>query len=77
MSSTITFCMDNPIKTTLREWLNTYIGRVSVGKKTGAYFEIWAYSDLESDFPELHRIAKKEGATYISSFLSEGVTTID
>ena len=77
MASTITFCTDSPIKTTLREWLNSYVGRVSVGKKNGAYFEILAYSDFESDFPELHKIARKEGATYINSFLSEGVTTID
>ena len=77
MTSTIVYCNDKPIKTTLREWMNTYIGRVSVGMEKDGYYEIIAYSDNQSDFPELHRIAKKDKAKYINSVMSEGVTTID
>lgn len=32
MTSTITYCIDNPIKTDLVDWLNDHLGRVSVGK---------------------------------------------
>ena len=77
MPNTITYCIDNPIKTDLVVWLNEHLGRVSVGKKCEGYYEILAYSDRESDFPELHRMAKKNKANYINSVISEGVTTID
>lgn len=77
MTNTITYCLDNPIKTDLVVWLNAHLGRVSVGKKCEGYYEILAYSDRESDFPELHRLAKKNKANYINSVISEGVTTID
>ena len=77
MTSTITYCIDYPIKTDLVDWLNDHLGRVSVGKKCEDYYEIMAYSDHEADFPELHRLAKKKQASYINSVISEGVTTID
>ena len=32
MTSTITYCIDNPIKTDLVDWPNDHLGRVSVGK---------------------------------------------
>ena len=77
MTSTITFCMENPIKTTLDEWMS-HVGRASVGKTTdNTNFEILAYSDNRSDFPELDRLALKNDAVYIKSFISEGVTAID
>ena len=77
MASTITFCMDNPIKTDISDWLISHRGRVSVGKEREGYYEILAYSDQKSDFPELHRMARKNKAKYINSVISEGVTTID
>ena len=77
MASSITFCMDNPIKTDKKKWLFTYLGRVSVGLDKGDYYEILAYSDQESDFPELHKMARKNNARYINSVISEGVTTIE
>lgn len=76
MASTITFCMDNPIHTTLREWMK-HRGRASVGIDCNDHYEILAYSDNRSDFPELSRIAKKNDAVYIKSFISEGVTAVD
>ena len=77
MTSKIIFCMDNPIKTDITDWLNEHIGRVSVGRDRDDYYEILAYSDQKSDFPKLHKIAKEEKAIYINSVVSEGVTAID
>lgn len=78
MASTITFCEDNPIMTSLDDWMNTHIGRVSVGRRQRpGFFEIIAYSDQESDFAELSKMAKREKATFINSFISEGVTALD
>ena len=77
MASTIIFCMDDPIKTNISDWLNSYIGRASVGRKKNGYYEILAYSDQESDHIELYNMAKKNNARYIRSFLSEGVTTVE
>ena len=76
MSSTITFCMDNPIKTSLYEW-QSHIGRASVLRGHDGYYEVLAYSDNESDFPELSRMARSNNAKYMKSVLSEGVTAID
>ena len=73
----ITFCMDSPIRTDIENWLVEHIGRVSVGRKHGDYYEILAYSDHESDFPELHRMARKNRARYINSVASGGVTTVE
>ena len=77
MTSTITFCMDNPIRTTLDDWMFAHNNRVSVGMDKGDYFEILAYSDNRSDWPKLSRMAKREKAVYIKSVESEGVTAID
>ena len=76
MASTIIFCMDDPIKTTLNEW-QSHIGRASVLKGYEDHYEVLAYSDNESDFPELSRMARKNNAKYMMSILSEGVTAID
>lgn len=76
MSNTITFCMDNPIKTSLRSWMK-HRDRASVGRDCQDHYEILAYSDNRSDFPELCRMAKKNDYKYIKSFISEGVTAID
>ncbi len=76
MTSTITFCMDNPIRTTLDDWMD-HIGRASVGREIGDHYEILAYSDNRSDFPELSRMARKNKYKYIKSFISEGVTSIE
>ena len=78
MSTTpsIVFC-EKPIITSLAEWLNSYIGRISVGKKVDNRFEILAYSDDENDSKSLHRYAKDNDATYITSTDSDGVTAID
>lgn len=76
MASTIIFCMDNPIETTLRDWMK-YRNRASVGRDCDDHYEILAYSDNRSDFPELSRMAKKYKYKYIKSFISEGVTAID
>ena len=52
--------------------------RVSVGRQIDDdHFEILAYSDNEDDFSELYRLAKKEDALSIHSFISEGITAID
>ena len=78
MTSTIIFCMDNPIETNSTDWMTAHIGRASVGRrKRPGYFEIIAYSDQKEDFPELSRIAKRENATFIKSVISEGITAID
>ena len=77
MSPTITLCMESPIKTSISDWLNTYIGRAAVGRKKDGYYEILAYSDRESDHSELYKMAKNNDARYIRSFLSEGVTTVE
>lgn len=76
MTTTITFCMDDPIETTLRDWMK-HRNRASVGRDCDDHYEILAYSDNRSDFPELSRMAKKSGAVYIKSFISEGVTAVD
>ena len=78
MGTTITFCMDNPIKTNSTDWMAEHVGRASVGRRQRpGYFEIIAYSDRKEDFPELSRMAKRENATFIKSIISEGVTAID
>ena len=71
MASTIVFCMDNPIKTTLDDWMFLHKGRVSVGLDKGDHFEILAYSDNRSDWPELSRMAKRKKAVHIKSVISE------
>ena len=76
MATTITFCMDNPIRTTLGEW-QSHIGRASVLKDYEDYYEVLAYSDNASDFPELSRMAIKNNAKYMKSILSEEVTAVD
>ena len=77
MTSTITFCMDNPIRAPISDWMD-HIDRVSVGRQVDDdNFEILAYSDNEDCFPELYRLAKKENALNIHSFISEGVTVLE
>lgn len=77
MANTITFCMENPIRTTIDDWMG-HLNRVSVGRRVDDdHFEILAYSDNKSDWPELSRMAKREKALHIKSFISEGVTAID
>ena len=61
MASTITFCMDNPIKVSLYDWMD-HIGRASVIKGYDDHYEVLAYSDNESDFPELSRMARNNNA---------------
>ena len=77
MTTTITFCMDNPIKVSLNDWMD-HINRASVVKRNsdGSY-EVLAYSDNEADFPEISRMARKNNAKYMRSILSEGVTALD
>lgn len=77
MTSTITFCMENPIETDISDWLVTHKGRVSVGKDRGDHYEILAYSDQKSDRPELHRLARENNAKYINSIVSEGVMAVE
>ena len=77
MANTITFCMDNPINTTIDDWME-HLNRVSVGRIIDDdHFEILAYSDNRADWPELSRMARREKALHIKSFISEGVTVID
>ena len=77
MTSTITYCTNNPIKTSIDDWMS-HIDRVSVGREIdNDHFEILAYSDNRSDWPELSRMARREKALHIKSFISEGVTAID
>ena len=77
MASSIIFCMDNPIKTNIDDWMYNHKGRVSVGRDLNDHYEILAYSDNESDFPELTRMARRENALYINSVISEGVTAVE
>ena len=77
MASSIIFCMDNPIKTNIDDWMYNHKGRVSVGRDLNDHYEILAYSDNESDFPELTRMARRENALYINSVISEGVTVVE
>ena len=77
MSSTITFCMNDPIQISLNDWMH-HIDRASVVKRTAdGRYEILAYSDNTADFPEISRLARKANAKYMRSILSEGVTAID
>ena len=77
MATTITFCMDDPIRTTIDDWMS-HIDRVSVGREIDDdHFEILAYSDNRDDWAELSRMARREKALHIKSFISEGVTAID
>ncbi|MCR5097478.1 MAG: hypothetical protein K6B14_00860 [Lachnospiraceae bacterium] len=76
IKSTITYC-EKPIMTTLAEWLNAHIGRISVGRKNKDGYEILAYSDENSDSKELRQYAHSQKATYITSMDTEGVTAID
>ena len=73
----ITFCTESPIRVGVSDWLKSHIGRAAVGKRQGGFYEILAYSDQESDHPELYRMARENHARYIRSFLSEGVTTVE
>ena len=74
----ITYCIDNPIRTEGTVWLNSYIGRVSVGRKIAAnLFDIIAYSDNLADSNELRGYAKQNDALYIRSVDNRGVTSID
>ena len=41
MPNTITYCIDNPIKTDLVVWLNEHLGRVSVGKNVKDIMKYW------------------------------------
>ena len=79
MDSSIIYCTDEPQKWRIAEWLNTYVGRIAVGRKTGEKqeIEILAYSDSEKDSSVLRKFAKQIGANYIRSVSSEGVTAID
>ena len=79
MDTSIVYCKDSPLKATISEWLNRYIGRISVGKRTGKKreVEILAYSDREEDSAALRKYAKEQGALYIRSVPGEGVTAID
>ena len=77
MASTITFCIENPIRTTIDDWMEN-LDRVSVGRRIDDdHFEILAYSDNKADFAELTRMARREHALHIKSFVSEGVTFVD
>ena len=74
----IVYCNDNPIRTEGSVWLNTYIGRIAVGRKVAAnLFDILAYSDDITDSKILRGYAKKNNAFYIRSVDNRGVTPID
>ena len=77
MASTITFCMDNPIRTPVGDWMDEHIGRQSVGFDRGEDYDIVAYSDQDSDGPELYRMARKMNAQFINSFESEGLFFVE
>ena len=77
MSAIITFCMDNPIRTNKRKWKREHRGRQSVGFVRGKDYDIVAYSDQDSDGPELYQMARKMNARFINSFESEGVFFVE
>ena len=71
-------CQDNPIVTDGSDWLNNYVGRISVGKKReDGTFEIYAYSDNDSESNDIRKIAKDIDGFYIRSLDNGGVTAID
>ena len=77
MASSIIFCIDNPIKVSLNDWMH-HVNRASVVKQdSDGNYVILAYSDNEADFPEISRIARMYNAKFMRSILSEGVTAID
>ena len=77
MTNTITYCLDNPIRTLISDWM-AHIDRFSVGKRIDDdHFDILAYSDNENDYTELYDLAKRENALNIHSFISEEVTAVD
>ena len=77
-TNTIIYCNDNPIQTEGAEWLNTYLGRIAVGRKIGSsLFEILAYSDNSSDSGTLRTYARNNHAIYMRSVDNAGVTAID
>ena len=77
-ADTIIYCNDNPIRIDGSERLNTYLGRIAVGRRIGAsLFEILAYSDNIADSSTLRTYAKSNHALYIRSIDNAGVTAID
>ena len=74
----IVYCSDHPIRTEGSVWLNSYIGRIAVGRKVAAnLFDILAYSDDIADSKALRAYAKKNNSLYIRSVDNRGVTSID
>ena len=76
ITKSIIYC-EKPIFTSLTQWLNDHIGRISVGRKKDNNYEILAYSDKSEDSRELRRFARSQNASYITSMETEGVTAID
>ena len=74
----IIYCGDNPIRVEGSVWLNTYVGRVAVGRKVAAnLFDILAYSDDVTDSKTLRGYAKQNNAFYIRSVDNRGMISID
>ena len=78
MAEGVVYCKDKPIKIDRTVWLNTYVGRIAVGKKAeNGELEILAYSDDASNSAVLRKLAKEKNALYIRSLDNGGVTAID
>lgn len=79
MKSNIIYCTEQPLKSTIANWLNTYVGRIAVGRRTGKQreIEILVYSDSEADSSVLREFAKQVGANYIRSVSRERAAVID
>ena len=77
-TETIIYCSDNPTRIEGTRWLNTYLGRIAVGRKVeGKLLEILAYSDNNADSGKLRTYARQNHALYIRSIDNAGVTAID
>lgn len=78
LSQSIVDCNSSPIIVNLAEWLNSFIGRYSVGKRiNNAEVAIYAYSDNASDVPKLGKYARENKLTTIRSVSMKGVTTVE
>ena len=78
MRQGIVYCNNNPIRTEGAAWLNSYIGRIAVGREIAKnLFDIIAYSDNSADSRTLRGYARKNGAVYLKSVDNSGVTSID
>ena len=77
-SRSIIDCNSSPIIVDISEWLCSFIGRYSIGKRINmTEAAIYAYSDEEKDVPFLGKYALEHNMMTIRSVSMKGVTTVE